>query len=136
MAKNETQLKPIVVVDDDPLFTKMIETELGKKGFKTITFHSGQELLKLLQESQAPKVLILDLGLGDVPGIVLLPKVKEAWPQTKILVYTGLEEKHHEFLDVIRHADSFLKKSDDISRLSAIVQEFFFEPVPPSKSSR
>ena len=113
-----------MVVDDDPESCANIKKALEQVGFKKVTtVNSGVEVVQMLKGEESPDILILDLRLSDWPGVDLLPRIKEAWPETRVLIYTGKEEKNHEYLEVIRYVSGFLKKSENLNRLVRCVQE-------------
>jgi two-component system KDP operon response regulator KdpE len=122
-AKSQIAQKNIFIVDDDPEYLELMQMTLQTAGYKVRTIQMGEEVVHLLKSGEKPDLLILDLWLPDWPGIDLLPRVKDAWPDTKVLVYTGMEEDQKQFLDVVRYTDRFLKKSSDISRLVECVRD-------------
>ena len=79
--------KQILVTDDHPLFLKGIVNLLtNEKQLKLAgVAKNGVEALALLKETPAD-LLITDVSMPDMDGIALSQKVKQLYPQTKILV--------------------------------------------------
>jgi len=66
MKKNEkAAVHPILVVDDNPVITRLIASVLGRAGYKVVEAGSGQEALARL-ETLVPDLILLDI---DMPGL-------------------------------------------------------------------
>lgn len=122
----EVNAKRILIVEDDTDLSCLLQDLLEKNGFKDITIvDNGDKLSKILhlKETAVPDVIILDFRLPGQSGLYLLPQIKNTWPSTKIIVYTGLEEKNHELLEVLPFIDRLLKKTVPISSVIQSVRE-------------
>lgn len=71
---------------------------------------SGQDAVELVTEHQ-PDVLLLDLGLSDVPDQHLIPKLMVAAPQTMIAVLTGRAAEDREQATLAAGAFTFYEKT-------------------------
>ena len=78
----------ILVVDDDRAVRKALQVNLSKQGMHvTLANHPG-EALEALHE--APFDLVLtDVRMPGSTGLELLDKVRDAWPDTPVVVMTG-----------------------------------------------
>jgi len=64
-ARNQT----VLVVDDDPLFLKLVSTQLGNEGFTVMTAKDGCEAIEIARKQQ-PNLVVLDVNLPqDVAGV-------------------------------------------------------------------
>ncbi len=74
----------ILVVEDDPIHRKLVESVLRMAGHSVTGVRAPGEALKLLQSSE-PKVLVVDLQLPMMDGLQLVrtlrrnPRTKELW---------------------------------------------------------
>ena len=59
--------KKILVVDDEPIIVKMLESGLKADGYEVLTAHSGEEGLEQCKLSK-PDALILDIMMPDMDG--------------------------------------------------------------------
>jgi len=59
--------KKILVVDDEPVIVKMLETRLKAEGYEVFTTHSGEEGLEQCK-SLKPDTVILDIMMPDMDG--------------------------------------------------------------------
>jgi two-component system alkaline phosphatase synthesis response regulator PhoP len=59
--------KKILIVDDEPVIVKMLETRLKAGGYEVFTTHSGEEGLEQCK-SLKPDAVILDIMMPDMDG--------------------------------------------------------------------
>jgi DNA-binding NarL/FixJ family response regulator len=107
----------LVAVEDDPAFQVLIRTNLSDEsrldvfGEMPATVDRALEVAREVQ----PKLIILDHNLGgEMVGLSAAPKLKEAAPNAKILLFTsydiGAEARREPAVD------AFLRK-DDVNQL-------------------
>jgi two-component system, response regulator RegA len=78
----------MLLVDDDPVFTGVMERGLGRRGFLTRACASAEEALAACDEFQ-PTHILLDLNMPGTSGLVALPQLLAAAPQAQLVVLTG-----------------------------------------------
>jgi len=71
----------VLVVEDEPDFAQVLLDLAHELGYRCIVSGPASEALKLAQES-APKAILLDIGLPDRSGLVVLQELK-ANPKTR-----------------------------------------------------
>ena len=79
-----------LVVDDDPLFTKLVASWLETRDFQVRTASSAEAAIEILK-TQALNVLITDLkmdGLGGI-GLIRLLLRDGHFPASRVVVITG-----------------------------------------------
>lgn len=106
----------ILVIDDDPNLSKTLADILRAKGYGAVTAPDGAEGLSLLRECKASVVLI-DLGLPDIPGIELLNRIKTDHPATEAIILTGNATLNSAIEATNNGAFSYLLKPYDIEQL-------------------
>ena len=57
------------------------------------SFGTGTEALAVAPSEPAPEVCLIDLGLPDMPGLALIARLLEKYPDTIILVLTVLDDE-------------------------------------------
>jgi len=72
----KTQAKLLMVIEDDPLLTKMYKTKIASEGFRVITAQDGQEGLKKALEYK-PDGIILDVMMPKLSGIDMLTRLRQ-----------------------------------------------------------
>lgn len=78
----------ILVVDDDPGLTRLIERELRREGFQTAVAGSGREATGWLKQHRAA-LLLLDLKLPDMEAPVLIEAMSATGSAPPFIVITG-----------------------------------------------
>ncbi|MEP2776215.1 MAG: response regulator transcription factor [Luteolibacter sp.] len=78
-------------------------------------FSNVEDIFDHLAEHPAPDMIILDLGLPGMDGIAAIPKLREAAPDTQILVLTVYDNKTRVFQALGAGASGYLIKSDDLN---------------------
>jgi len=113
---NATPLK-VLVVDDEPPIRKLLRMGLGTQGFQTIDAPNGKAAIELMVEQ--PDLVILDLGLPDVPGLGLLRQIRARREDLPIVVLSsrGDEAAKVEALDL--GADDYVTKPFGMEELLA-----------------
>ncbi|HWY79299.1 MAG TPA: response regulator [Candidatus Sulfotelmatobacter sp.] len=85
-------MKTILIVDDDKLYSEVLQRELTKAGYSVLTAENGEIALKLV-EKNAIQLILLDLLMPKVDGtsfyFQLNRKLKKHIP---IIVLTNLQE--------------------------------------------
>ncbi|MBF6059117.1 MULTISPECIES: response regulator transcription factor [Thiomicrorhabdus] len=79
---------PLLMVDDDPTFLRILQQAFKHHQIATVTAHSPQEALPLLQ-SHTFQYAILDLNLDGESGLNLMKELLSKHPQCKVLILTG-----------------------------------------------
>ena len=73
----EENKKKVLVAEDDPSLSQILSSRLTKAGMEVVKAKSGEEALKVIQETK-PDLILLDLILpGKYDGFEVLQKMKE-----------------------------------------------------------
>ena len=83
-----------LVVDDDPLVRRTLARVLQSQGMATVEVESAPRALEWLEREGPVPLLITDIYMPDMDGIELLRRVRRKWPDTAVLVITGVAEVH------------------------------------------
>ena len=116
----------IVIVDDDTDVRVLVKTRLRTSGRFDVVGEGadGAQAIALAEEHQ-PSLMLLDISMPGVDGLEALPRVLEASPTTRVVVFSGFEEQG--LVDKTRElgAWAFIEKSTSldqlVEQLSAIV---------------
>ncbi len=102
-----TPLTPtrIVLVDDHALYRIGLRTTIAAMGAQLSIIGecaSGSELSFLLQQNSIPDLTILDIRLPDESGIAIARRLKQEYPQIKIIILSSevSEETVSELLEI------------------------------------
>ena len=100
--------KKILVVDDDPELTRLLQGYLGENGFTVETAHDGQAMQTLISSFE-PDLLILDLMLPGEDGLVLCRNLR-ATSRLPILMLTARGDAMDRIIGLEMGADDYLPK--------------------------
>ena len=78
----------VLIIDDEPGFTQMIEEYLKSHKFHVNVADNMQQAVKLCKKEQ-PKVVLLDFNMPQVTGEKLLPMLQSVNPMVRAIVVTG-----------------------------------------------
>lgn len=79
----------IMVIDDEPIVGKRVKRMFEKRGYEVEAFTDGGKALARLSEKTFNAV-ITDLKMGNVDGMTILTTVREQYPDTKVIIITGV----------------------------------------------
>lgn len=74
--KEKTADNPILVVDDNPVLTKLLGAMLESADYQVIQASSGQEALDIL-ETLLPGLILLDIDMPGLSGLEACRRIKE-----------------------------------------------------------
>jgi two-component system response regulator RegA len=78
----------LLLVDDDELFRNVLARALQKRSFDVVTAENVPEALALA-EANPPEYAVVDLKMPGPSGLVLVKRLNELDPATRIVVLTG-----------------------------------------------
>ncbi len=107
----------LLVIEDEPQMRHFLRISLTANGFRFTEADSGSEGI-VQAATRSPDVIVLDLGLPDVDGIVVVRRIRE-WSRVPIIVLSarGSERDKVDALDA--GADDYLTKPFGVEELLA-----------------
>ena len=86
----------VFLIDDEELLTESMEIILTVKGQMEVVgiAKDGKEALEKLENVTAD-IALVDLNMKGMGGIELIPKLKEQYPDMKLLVLTTFYDNHY-----------------------------------------
>ena len=85
---SETRDPIILIVEDEPKMAYVLRQALQEHGYRPHTALNGFEALSSLQATP-PAAVILDLNLPGLSGLELLQRLRQQFPQTKVIILSG-----------------------------------------------
>lgn len=114
----------ILLVEDDAGFARFLTSYLDKQGFAVDHAGNAAEMFRKVDDSGAYVCFVVDLGLPDEDGIVLVRKLR-ARLDTPIIVLTGREQIEDKLACFEVGADDYVTKPVDpremVMRLRAVM---------------
>lgn len=101
----------VVIVEDDPGIRQMLSRVLtGAPGLKLLAaYESGEEALEGVRKLK-PGVVVMDIQLPGMNGIDCTRAVRDASPETQVLVFTVFGDSEHVFEALKAGASGYLLK--------------------------
>jgi DNA-binding NtrC family response regulator len=119
MNKNNFKL---LIVDDDPDYTKVLKKILSTEDYLIQTANSGEDALFKVQLSHYDLVLS-DLMMSGMTGIDLLEQVKEESPMTEVILITGYGTVENAVEAMRKGAYSYFIKGNDPDELLMTIEK-------------
>lgn len=114
----------LVAVEDDPAFQVLIRATLGEASELDILEEMPATIERALEVAREvqPELIILDHNLGgEMIGLSAAPKLKEAAPNAKILLFTaydiGAEARREPAIDAFLRKDNVDQLLETSNRL-------------------
>lgn len=83
----------ILIVDDDPVIRDALSETLGEE-HSCDTVVTAEQALSLL-ESQHYDAAIVDISLPGMSGLELLGHILQRWPETPVIIITGIDSHQY-----------------------------------------
>jgi CheY-like chemotaxis protein len=91
----------ILVVEDDPVVSKVIDSVLRKRSFETVMVENGLQALEVLKNTPDIGLVLSDIMMPEIDGLQLFGLMKQnpAWANIPVVFSTSLAD-----LDTVRKA--------------------------------
>ncbi|WP_028551171.1 response regulator transcription factor [Paenibacillus sp. UNC451MF] len=117
--------KKILVVDDEPSISMLIEFNLKLVGFEVHCVYDGEAVFQAIQHFR-PDVIVLDLMLPKMDGIQVCRKLREQNNLVPIIMLTAMQDLSDKIAGLDNGADDYMTKpfspQELISRIQAILR--------------
>lgn len=117
----------ILIVDDEKDIVKMLDYNLKKEGFRTISCYNGEEALSLVAREH-PDLIILDLMLPEVDGLEVCKALKKdsSTSAIPIIMLTAKTQEADKILGLELGADDYITKPfsprELVARIKAVLR--------------
>ena len=114
-----------LVVEDDPVSAKLIDTALRGEGIIGEMASCGEDAIDLAKHYDFD-IMVLDLRLPDIEGFEVVRRIRAAKVRTPVLILSGKGEIDDKVRGLSTGADDYLTKpfhkSELVARIHAIVR--------------
>ncbi|GAB6040976.1 response regulator [Endothiovibrio diazotrophicus] len=111
----------LLLVEDDTLLGDGIRAGLAQEGFAVDWLTNGQEALAALLSDHFDLV-VLDLGLPDLPGLEVLRRLRGEGRDLPVLILTARDAVADRVAGLDAGADDYLTKPFDLEELNARIR--------------
>jgi len=124
--------KPVIlVIDDEVQIRRLLRVCLEMNGYEVVEAASGETGLQEAVRCQ-PAIILLDLGLPDMPGLDMLKRLRE-WSQTPVLVVSVRYREEDKIAALDNGANDYITKpfgtGELLARLRVILRSVQPQPV-------
>lgn len=116
----------LLLVENDRSFSRVLRTTLAAYGYQVDTAERGGEALSLV-EVRRPDLVVVDLGLPDIDGLDLIPRLR-TFSTAPILVASARDARTAGPAALASGADDYLAKPFGIEHLLAKVRALLSAP--------
>lgn len=110
----------VLIIEDELPMRRFLRTALSAHGFRVVEAGSLREA-EQLATGTPPAAILLDLGLPDGDGMVLLRRLRE-WSKTPVIVLSARDREDDKVLALDAGADDYLTKPFGTSELLARIR--------------
>jgi CheY-like chemotaxis protein len=114
--------RPILVVEDNPLITEILQDSLETEGYEIHIATNGREALAQLQEKQFD-CMLLDMFLPEMDGLDVIRQIKGTPIRKKLRILATSTSPHWLKLFSEGDIDGFLPRPFTFEELIAAVSE-------------
>lgn len=113
--------KKILIIDDDVLFTAILDVRFRNEGFEVLSCQTGIEGFDQYQRWK-PDLTLLDIRLPSMSGHEVMEKIKALDPAARIIIITAFAESTSSEAEMEKGATSFYDKSLSAEKLIVMVK--------------
>ncbi|MCM1054771.1 MAG: response regulator [Bacteroides sp.] len=112
--------RTVLSADDSSIMLMLLEDALSRGGYRVLTAEGGRECLELLEKEKAD-ICTLDIGMPEMNGLEVLERIKEKYPETRVVMLSAqsAEENVRKALEL--GADHFIAKPFSANTLLQIL---------------
>jgi len=112
----------VMVVDDHPIWREGVARDLTERGLDVVATAPDADAAVRIARAVRPRVVLMDLNLGETTGLQAIEGILDALPETRILVLSASGE-HNDVLEAVKAgAAGYLVKSAGAEELLTAVQ--------------
>jgi DNA-binding NarL/FixJ family response regulator len=112
----------VMVVDDHPIWREGVARDLTERGLDVVATAPDADAAVRIARAVRPRVVLMDLNLGEKSGVQAIEGILDTLPDTRILVLSASGE-HADVLEAVKAgAAGYLVKSASAEELLAAVR--------------
>jgi two-component system cell cycle sensor histidine kinase/response regulator CckA len=86
----------VMIIDDEAMICRSIQHALELNGYVTITAQNGREAIRILEaENQSVDLVVTDMMMPVVDGATTVKYISENYPETAVIVTSGISTDHN-----------------------------------------
>ncbi len=110
----------ILVVDDEPLYLRLLKVNLEPEGFEVITANNGEQAIDIVA-NQKPNLVVLDIMMPRMDGITACERIRQ-FSSVPIIMLTAKGEEKDRVKGFNVGSDDYVVKPFSVTELVARVR--------------
>ncbi len=112
----------VLIVDDHPLTRDALAALLVQQGFDVVGEAEDGESAIVAAASLAPDIVLLDLTMPGMDGLTALPMIREAAPDSEVVVLTASDAEENLLAAIRSGASGYLLKTEPPEQIAAFLR--------------
>lgn len=123
---HNTTAPAVLLVEDDRIVAAMVKHLLARQGYEVHSAGDGRAAAAMIDEINAPRLVILDVMLPFVDGFELISHIKSKpeWGEVPIIMLTSKTQERNVVRALDSGADDYIVKPFQPQELIARVRRF------------
>ncbi len=111
----------VLIADDDVVSRRLLEVTLSHAGYQVTVAANGAEALRVLEESEGPRLAVLDWMMPELDGVDVCRAVRKLASERYIyIILLTVKEQRAEIVEGLESgADDYITKPFDLDELKA-----------------
>jgi DNA-binding NarL/FixJ family response regulator len=123
----------LIIYEDNARLRESLELLLNQAGnFNVVGAFAGCDNALTQMEEYQPELVIMDIDMPGTNGIQGVKKIKEAFPEIKVMMYTFFDDDSRIFDCICNGADGYMLKNTPPSKLVQSLEELIAGGAPMS----
>jgi DNA-binding NtrC family response regulator len=114
----------ILVVDDEIQVLEVLQSLLDTEGYVTRGAGSGAAALEMIREAP-PHIVFLDIKMQEMDGLECLKKIREAEPNTVVVMMSGIATLDMAKKSLEFGAFDYIEKPFNFEHIREVIQQIF-----------
>lgn len=124
----------ILVVDDEPLYVRLLKVNLEQEGYQIVSARDGEEALESVSQNM-PDLIILDVMMPKLDGITVTLRIRQ-FSDVPIILLTAMGEEQDRVRGLNIGADDYVVKPFSATELVARVRAVLRRSQDTNNSTR
>jgi two-component system KDP operon response regulator KdpE len=121
MSTTETRPKTVVlIIDDEPQIRRLLRVTLESNGCQVFDAENGGDGITQAAQRR-PELILLDLGLPDMPGLQVLKRLRE-WTAVPVIILSVRDQEEDKVAALDLGADDYVTKPFGSAELLARIR--------------
>ena len=118
--------KQILIIDDEPMWVRIIEYFLHEQGYEVRSALNGTEALDALRRFH-PDLILSDVRMPDINGFDLLPLIKQipSAAATPVVFFSAIDDFDARKTALALGAQDYVVKPFDAQDLTSVLSKYF-----------